>query len=229
MACNNKYNTSERGDRVLLAEQTKGAVVEELWCHCGVPSGNPLLLLAYKEEQTLEIWTEDTPTWVLLQSYDICAASGMLGRKRKEGDRQVPEGLYHINRFNPKSNFFLSLGINYPNDADRAVADPTRPGGDIFIHGGCQSVGCLAMTDESIMEIYLLCLAAANNGQENIPVYIFPYRMDRTNQPDPTLRQNNQEAWENLQMAHDIWNRTRRPLRFEYTPSGLYDVLADTH
>jgi murein L,D-transpeptidase YafK len=157
MACNDTNNTSAKGDRVLIAEQTKGLVVQEMWSQCGVARGNPVLLLAYKEEQTLEIWTEDTPAWVLLQSYDICAASGVLGRKRKEGDLQVPEGLYHVNRFNPKSNFFLSLGINYPNDADRAVADPTSPGGDIFIHGGCQSVGCLAMTDESIIVLSGRC------------------------------------------------------------------------
>jgi murein L,D-transpeptidase YafK len=228
IGCKNASVDNNNIDRVLHAKNLKGQAIQQLCESFNVSVGCSVLLVAYKDERLLELWAQRDLEFVLLKSYNICASSGMLGRKYKEGDRQVPEGLYHINRFNPQSNFFLSLGINYPNDADRAVADIHSPGGDIFIHGGCQSVGCLAMTDEAMMEIYLLCLAAANNGQEKIPVYIFPYRMDRSDLLDLASKKNNQVAWENLQRAHECWKRTNRPLRFEYTSSGLYQMISDS-
>ncbi|MBI1225120.1 MAG: L,D-transpeptidase family protein [Bacteroidetes bacterium] len=142
-----------------------------------------LFFRAFKKEKSLEVWvkklTEDQ--FNLLKTYPICAISGVLGPKRKEGDRQVPEGVYQINRFNPKSKFYLSLGLNYPNEADIIRAKDDPPGGDIFIHGGCASIGCLAMTDDLIKEIYLLAEMARDAGQTQIPVHIFPTKMTDSN------------------------------------------------
>ena len=107
--------------------------------------------------------------------------SGTMGPKRMEGDYQVPEGFYHINEFNPNSNYHLSLGINYPNASDRILSDSLKPGGSIFIHGNCVSAGCIAITDEPIEELYVLASEAKNQGQEFIPVHIFPVRYSNSN------------------------------------------------
>lgn len=133
-----------------------------------------LFFRAFKQERELEIWAETrSGQMVRLRVYPIAAASGGPGPKRREGDLQVPEGVYHIDRFNPNSRYHLSLGLNYPNPSDRILGDEARPGSDIFIHGNQVSIGCLAMTDEKIEEIYAL----AKGAQGRIPVHIFPCRM----------------------------------------------------
>jgi murein L,D-transpeptidase YafK len=104
--------------------------------------------------------------------------SGSLGPKRMEGDYQMPEGFYYINEFNPNSNFHLALGLNYPNASDRILSDYARPGGDIYIHGKCVSTGCIAIDNKPIEELYLLANAARNEGQEFIPVHVFPVKYD---------------------------------------------------
>ena len=102
--------------------------------------------------------------------------SGAMGPKRMEGDYQVPEGFYHINEFNPNSNYHLSLGLNYPNSSDRILSDSLRPGSAIYIHGNCVSTGCIAISDIPIEEVYILSTQARNQGQEFIPVHVFPVR-----------------------------------------------------
>jgi murein L,D-transpeptidase YafK len=102
--------------------------------------------------------------------------SGTMGPKRMEGDYQVPEGFYHINEFNPNSNYHLSLGLNYPNASDRMLSDSVRPGSAIYIHGNCVSTGCIAISDLPIEEVYILASLAKSNGQEFIPVHVFPVR-----------------------------------------------------
>jgi murein L,D-transpeptidase YafK len=139
-----------------------------------------LFIRVIKDESQLEVWAKSgqTTTFSLLRTYEICSQSGTLGPKRRQGDFQVPEGFYYIDRFNPISNFHLSLGLNYPNASDRHFSDSARPGSDIFIHGACVSIGCLALTDPVICELYLLAVEAKNAGQQTIPVHIFPFRMD---------------------------------------------------
>jgi hypothetical protein len=95
-----------------------------------------------------------------------------------EGDYQVPEGFYYINEFNPKSTYYLSLGINYPNASDQILSDSLRPGSEIYIHGSCVTVGCIPMTDNQIDELYILAAYAKNLGQDFIPVHIFPIKFD---------------------------------------------------
>ncbi len=123
-----------------------------------------LFFRAFKDEKTLEIWggSSQRGKLKLIKSYSVLAASGQSGPKRKEGDGQVPEGLYHIDRFNPQSSFHLSLGLNYPNASDRILSNHERPGSDIFIHGNAKSIGCLAMGDPAIEEIYTLARAVKN-------------------------------------------------------------------
>ena len=139
-----------------------------------------LFLRAFKAEQELEVWvgTQDQEAFQHLITYPICKSSGVLGPKRKEGDLQVPEGCYYIDRMNPNSSFHLSLGLNYPNASDKIRGDQQEPGSDIFIHGGCVTVGCLPITDQKIEELYQLVSQARANGQAEVPVHIFPGRFD---------------------------------------------------
>src|SRR6476661_1056399 len=135
-----------------------------------------LFLRMVKTKAELEVWARNQGggPFELLHSYPLAATSGSLGPKRRAGDYQVPEGFYEIDRFNPKSTYHLSLGLNYPNEADRALGEP-NPGGDIFIHGSNVSVGCLPITDAGIEEVYLLAVAARASGQAAIPIHIFPF------------------------------------------------------
>jgi murein L,D-transpeptidase YafK len=137
-----------------------------------------IYIRSFKYDRQLEVWVKDDSLnkFKLFKTYKICMQSGTMGPKRMEGDYQVPEGFYHINEFNPNSNYHLSLGINYPNASDRILSDSLKPGGSIFIHGNCVSTGCIAITDEPIEELYVLASEAKNQGQEFIPVHIFPVR-----------------------------------------------------
>ncbi len=109
-----------------------------------------ILLRAYKQESELELWAKNKKDkqYTLLKTYKICASSGTLGPKRKQGDIQVPEGFYVIDRFNPVSNFYLSLGVSYPNASDKILGVKGALGGDIFIHGNCVTIGCLPISDD---------------------------------------------------------------------------------
>lgn len=182
-----------------------------------------IYLRAFKEEGELELWSrrKGTSGFQLMKSYVICAKSGSIGPKRKQGDKQVPEGFYHISRFNPMSNYHLSLGVNYPNPSDQERSDSQKPGGDIFIHGNCVTIGCLPMTDEHIEEIYLLCVAAKDRGIGNIPITFFPSRLDPDKyselMSDPLFSEDVKELWSSLKSAYDYFNTEKKlpPVRFE--------------
>ena len=125
-----------------------------------------ILIRVFKYENEPELWVKNSnASYSLLKTYNICSASGDTGPKRKAGDYQVPEGFYHIDRFNPQSSFYVSLGLNYSNASDKILSDKKNPGGDIFIHGNCISIGCIAMTDDKIKEIYIAAMKAKNRGQ----------------------------------------------------------------
>jgi murein L,D-transpeptidase YafK len=100
--------------------------------------------------------------------------SGSLGPKRIEGDYHVPEGFYYVNEFNPRSQYHLALGLNYPNLSDRVLSDTFRPGGEIYIHGACITVGCIPIQNHQIEELYILASYAKHAGQDFIPVHVFP-------------------------------------------------------
>ncbi len=140
-----------------------------------------IFLRAFKHEKRLELWGKNNndEKYQLMKIYPFCETSGDLGPKRKEGDLQIPEGVYDINHFNPESSFHLSLGINYPNASDAILGFKGKLGGEIYIHGDCVTIGCIPITDELIKELYIFAVEARNNGQIEIPVHIFPTRLDQ--------------------------------------------------
>jgi len=135
-----------------------------------------IYIRSFKYDSHLEVWVkyENNEKYKLFKSYKVCAMAGSLGPKRMQGDYQVPEGFYYINEFNPRSTYHLSLGLNYPNPADRMLGDSLQPGGDIYIHGKCVTSGCIPIMDEQIEELYILAAHAHSQGQDFIPVHIFP-------------------------------------------------------
>lgn len=137
-----------------------------------------IYIRSFKYDRQLEVWARNDikEPFTLFKTYKVCMQSGTTGPKRIEGDYQVPEGFYYINEFNPNSKYHLSLGLNYPNASDRILSDSVRPGGSIYIHGNCVSVGCIALNDISIEELYLLTTRAKNSGQDFIPVHVFPVK-----------------------------------------------------
>lgn len=131
-------------------------------------------LLALKEEKVLELWAEHQGYYRWVRNYKIRAASGSSGPKLREGDHQVPEGFYKVIGLNPNSNFHLSLKLDYPNKFDQQKAleeGRSSPGSDIFIHGRDLSVGCLAMGDPEIEELFTLVYRI---GKQNVDVIITP-------------------------------------------------------
>ena len=138
----------------------------------------PVLIRIYKEERTLEVWKQDrTGKFALLKSYPICKYSGKLGPKIAQGDYQAPEGFYDItpDQMNPQSSEYLSFNIGFPNAFDRSLG---RTGSFLMVHGGCRSVGCYAMTDYGMEEIYGLVYEAFQGGQAKIQLQAFPFRYD---------------------------------------------------
>ncbi len=139
-----------------------------------------LFLRAFKRDGVLEMWASnhaDEPM-VHVENYPICAASGVLGPKRKQGDEQVPEGIYQIHRFNAWSGYHMSLRVNYPNASDRARGLRWKLGGAIMVHGDCVTIGCIPIKNRPIEEVFLATLDASRAGRKRVPIHIFPTRMD---------------------------------------------------
>ncbi len=165
-----------------------------------------LCINAYKNEGKLEVWLKKPyqRKFKLFRTYDFCAHSGTLGPKVIEGDLQTPEGFYKINVFNPKSIYHLSLGVDYPNSVDLArTGIANKPGGDIYIHGNCVTVGCIPLTDDKIKEVYLLAVFAKNDSQNTMPVNIFPFKMDERNMENYSRKfPQHVEFWQSLQKGY---------------------------
>ena len=134
-----------------------------------------LVFIGLKEEKILQVYAKSgTNEFRFIRSYEIQAASGVAGPKLRQGDKQVPEGIYGIDLLNPNSSYHLSMQINYPNAYDRTQAQTesrTNLGGEIMIHGKALSVGCLAMGDEAAEDFFVL---AAETKIENITVILTP-------------------------------------------------------
>ncbi len=137
-----------------------------------------MYIRSFKYDRQLEVWVKPDlkEPYKLFKTYKVCQQSGSTGPKRVEGDYQVPEGFYYINELNPNSNYHLALGLNYPNASDKILSDPSRPGSAIYIHGDCVSTGCIPLTDGPIEEVYFLANSVRAQGQEFIPVHVFPVR-----------------------------------------------------
>jgi murein L,D-transpeptidase YafK len=189
--------------------------------------GYHLFLRGFKKERQLEIWIKETgsDTFTLLHTYSFCTTSGTLGPKRKEGDLQIPEGIYHINHFNPQSNFYLSLGINYPNASDKILSDKQRPGGSIYIHGNCVTIGCIPITDDKIKELYIMAVEARNSGQQKIPVHIFPTRLTDealTHIVREYPSSGHERFWRNLKLIFDDFEETKKLSAIKVNSKGEY-------
>jgi len=231
-SCNNSDKQSnmslnKSGDRLQGAKAFCESTLKEKIKTAGIdPQAYLIYLRAFKLEETLEVWIrnkDDKSKWQLFITYPFCKNSGQLGPKRMEGDLQIPEGFYHIDRYNPKSNFYLSLGINYPNASDKILSDADKPGSDIFIHGGCETVGCIPITDEKMAELYVLADAAFQLGQKKIPVHIFPARME-TEQLRKIANSHPEHIkfWKRLRIAYESFELNKEFLEFEVGEDGAY-------
>jgi murein L,D-transpeptidase YafK len=170
----------------------------------------PVYLRIFKEESELEVWkARPNGRYALIKTFPVCNWGGTLGPKRTQGDLMSPEGFYKITpaAMNPNSKYHLALNIGYPNALDRALG---RTGSYIMVHGDCRSVGCFAMTDNQIEEIYAFVRDSLSAGEASIPIHIFPFRMTAANlqrHADNPAR----DTWGPLKAAYDDFTRTREP------------------
>jgi murein L,D-transpeptidase YafK len=191
-----------------IAAVKEGLLTEEFAAR-GLKLGSPVFLRVYKQSSKMEVWVAQGPRYALFKTYRICRWSGGLGPKMFEGDRQSPEGLYHITAedliINPR--WHRAMNINYPNRFDVVNG---RGGSGILIHGKCGSVGCFAIQDNNVEEVYDAVRAALQNGQVSIPVLALPFSF-ATYAPavEDTLRLN--EFWSDLRRADILFNRDRVP------------------
>ncbi len=172
-------------------------------------SGSAMYIRIFKEESQLEVWLKKDNQFKRLHTYSICNWSGRLGPKIKEGDHQSPEGFYEIskNQLYPYSRHHLAFNIGFPNAYDRALS---RTGTYLMVHGGCSSVGCYAVTNANVDEIYSLMQSAIKKGQNSVPVHIFPFRMTDARLAKET---NNQwhSFWQELKTGHDLFEASFIP------------------
>jgi murein L,D-transpeptidase YafK len=191
----------------------------------GLASGAPVFLRIFKLESELEMWMEKNGRYEMFATYPICLWSGRLGPKLKEGDRQSPEGFYAVTKeqLNPNSRWHRSFNLGFPNEYDAAHG---RTGSFLMVHGGCLSIGCYAMTDAVVDEIWRLVTAALDKGQPAFNVQVFPFRMTETNL---AARSGNQWSafWADLKKGYDAFERTRVP-PFVTVCDGRY-VIAEAH
>lgn len=175
----------------------------------GFALGAPVFLRIFKLESELEIWMEKDGIYEKFATYPICLWSGRLGPKLREGDRQSPEGFYAVTKdeLNPNSRWHRSFSLGFPNAFDRSLG---RTGSFIMVHGGCQSVGCFAMTNDVVDEIWQLVTAALDQGQPAFNVQVFPFRMTEKNL-DARKGSKWSAFWADLKTGYDAFERTRVP------------------
>jgi murein L,D-transpeptidase YafK len=175
----------------------------------GLALGAPVFLRIFKLESELEIWMEKDGRYRKFATYPICLWSGRLGPKLAEGDRQTPEGFYAVTKdeLNPNSRWHRSFSLGFPNEFDRAQG---RTGSFIMVHGGCQSIGCFAMTNNVVDEIWRLVTAALDQGQPAFNVQVFPFRMTEKNL---AARKGYKWSafWTDLKKGYDSFERTHLP------------------
>jgi murein L,D-transpeptidase YafK len=191
-------------------------------------TGYSLFIRVFKQEHLLEAWVRSGSqrAYKCYHTWPVCASSGGPGPKRKEGDEQVPEGFYKISVFNPYSNYFVSLGLNYPNASDRILSDRQRPGGAIMIHGNCVTIGCIPLTDEVIKELYVLAAEARNGGQNDIAVDVFPCKLSTENMTSLKKGYSQKPVllafWGNLKIGYDAFEKTKLPPEVSIAANGTY-------
>ncbi len=199
---------AEAADALPAAYAPRRPLAIRLSAH-GFANGDAVHLRLFKAEAELEVWLKQGPRFVLFDVYPICRFSGGPGPKLKEGDGQSPEGFYEVGRaqLNPNSAYHLAFNLGFPNAYDRAHG---RTGSYLMVHGDCVSIGCYAMTDAGIEDIYGLVAAALNNGQRSVAVHVFPFRMT-----DDALAAHAggpwDDFWANLKEGYDAFEATGLP------------------
>jgi len=176
----------------------------------GFQYGLPVFMRIFKQSNELEVWLKNSNSFKLFKSYKICNYGfAGLGPKEKQGDGKAPEGFYNVypKSLNPASNFHLAFNLGYPNEFDRAHR---RTGSALMIHGDCVSIGCYAMTDAGIEEIFALADGALRNGQKSFSVHIFPFRMT-----DENMSKYGSSKfilfWDNLKQGYDYFEKKKIP------------------
>ena len=211
--------------RAKAAAQRVKPILEPDLAAKGLHWGDPVFLRAFKEEAELELYVlhRESKRFVLFRTYTVAAQSGTLGPKLREGDGQVPEGFYAVgkNAMKPDSRYHLAFNIGYPNAYDLAHQ---RTGSFIMVHGNQVSIGCLAMTDEKIEEIYSLCDAALQGEQPYFRVHIFPFRMTEERM-EKARDSEHHEFWQNLREGYQRFETnglpaetTVRDKRYHFAP-----------
>ena len=196
-------------DRAAVAAARVRPQLQVDLANAGLRFGAPILIRIFKAERELEVWIDDGTRHRLFRTYPICTYSGTLGPKVRQGDRQAPEGFYSVGRgqLNPASTYHLSFDLGYPNDYDRAHR---RTGNYLMVHGNCVSIGCYAMGDAQIEQIYTLVDAALRGGQRRVDVHAFPFRFAarpaRDWEADPWAG-----FWKQLQPAYTAFNESGKP------------------
>lgn len=216
--------TQQKAARVKSAYSEKWEDLKSDLKKKGIKENFELFMRVFKEDKVVEVWLKSTgeKEFKLFKTYAICASSGELGPKRKQGDGQVPEGFYSIAVFNPYSSYHLSLGLNYPNASDRIIGTGNL-GGDIMIHGSCVTIGCMPLTDTYIKEVYILCVEARNNGQQTIPVHVFPTKMNEKGMA--FLSETNSkhlDFWKNLQIGYNYFEQKKQLPKVSVDKTGKY-------
>jgi murein L,D-transpeptidase YafK len=204
--CAGSFTDPKRG----LAPQSPSLVAASE--RAGSTANSPVLIRIFKQSRELELWRmTGSQTYALVRTYDICAFSGTLGPKHKQGDRQAPEGFYSISpsQLNYHSIRFLSLDTGYPNAYDRAHK---ATGSALMIHGGCDSAGCYAIEDAPAQEVFTAVRDALKNKQRQVQLQIYPFRMNAFNMAvyskDPNIN-----FWQQLKVGYDIFEQTRREVK----------------
>lgn len=198
--------TSPRAER---AQQEAQRRLQPALQALGLHAGSPVYLRVFKQESMLELWMARGEEYVLFKRYPICRWSGALGPKQREGDGQAPEGVYALRAgsLNPNSAYHLAMNLGFPNRLDRALG---RTGSFLMIHGRCVSIGCYAMGDEAIEEIYTLVAMALAAGVREVPVHAFPFVPSRA-----ALRRHVRspwiDGWRDLAAIYTEFERHRQP------------------
>ncbi len=216
--------TQQKSARVKVAYSEKWEGLKSDLKKKGINENFEMFLRVFKEDKIVEVWlkSKGEREFKLFKTYTICASSGELGPKRKQGDGQVPEGFYTIAVFNPYSSYHLSLGVSYPNASDKIIGKGNL-GGDIMIHGNCVTIGCIPLTDTYIKEVYILAVEARNKGQQSIPIHIFPAKMDEKGMNFLTGTNSNQlDFWKNLKTGYDFFEQKKQVPKVSVDKAGKY-------
>jgi murein L,D-transpeptidase YafK len=202
------YQARFRSGATLPGTPDLDRIDQRLAAH-GVKFGVPVYIRIFKLESELELWVEKDGRFVHFATYPICLWSGRLGPKLREGDRQAPEGFYTVaaEQLNPNSRMHRSFSLGFPNLFDQAHG---RTGSFLMVHGGCASIGCYAVTDPAVDEIWRMVTAALDQGQPRFPVHVFPFRMTERN---IKLRRGSkwQDFWSELKKGYDLFERSHVP------------------